>query len=224
MRAAWWWVDRWRKSTAYTDLTLSEQGAYRNLLDELWLREGVLPNDQRILAKVCGDAVEWPKVRDKVLARFHLTDEGWRNVTHDEIAQESRRRADKQKRYRERRRGVTGNVTGDVTRSPSPSPSPSIRHITEPQNDSARERWDEIKAVLKGTIPSHSWSTWIRPTQGWGWELLKEGPEEGYQVIVVTCPPGQHLLHICDNYGDRIRSLLATRGVAGFAMYEVESP
>ena len=43
MRAAWWWIDRWRKSTAYTDMTAEEQGVYRNLLDELWLRDGVLP-------------------------------------------------------------------------------------------------------------------------------------------------------------------------------------
>jgi hypothetical protein len=42
MRAAWWWVDRWRKSTAYTDMTAEQQGVYRNLLDELWLRGGVL--------------------------------------------------------------------------------------------------------------------------------------------------------------------------------------
>ena len=24
MRAAWWWIDRWRKSTAYTDMTAEE--------------------------------------------------------------------------------------------------------------------------------------------------------------------------------------------------------
>ena len=77
-RAGWWWVDRWRKSTAYTDMSLAAQGAYRNLLDELWLRDGVLPNEERILAKISGDAVEWPSVRDAVMARFYLTAEGWR--------------------------------------------------------------------------------------------------------------------------------------------------
>lgn len=85
-RGAFWWIDRWRKSTAYTDMTLAEQAAYRNLLDELWLRDGVLPADERILAKVCGDALSWPEVRKAVMARFVLTPEGYRNETHDEVA------------------------------------------------------------------------------------------------------------------------------------------
>src|SRR5512139_3891647 len=89
MRAAWWWIDRWRKSTAYSDLTLEEQGAYRNLLDELWLRGGLLPNNERILAKICGDALAWPRVRAAVIARFTLTPDGWRHETHDEVAAQS---------------------------------------------------------------------------------------------------------------------------------------
>lgn len=85
----WWWVDRWRKSTAYTDMTLEQQGAYRNLLDEAALRGGVLPADERILAKACGDATKWRKLRAVVLARFTLTPQGWRNETLDEVLAES---------------------------------------------------------------------------------------------------------------------------------------
>lgn len=139
MRAAWWWVDRWQKSTAFKDLTLAEQGAYRNLLDELWLRDGALPNDERVLAKLCGDALEWPRIRDRVMAHFHLVDGVWRNETHDEVQAESSRRAAIQKRYRDRKRGhgveshVVDNVIhngGDnepsrVISSPSPDPDPS---------------------------------------------------------------------------------------------------
>jgi hypothetical protein len=40
-----WWIDRWRKSTAFTDMTLSNR-AYRNLLDECALR-GPIPDDDR---------------------------------------------------------------------------------------------------------------------------------------------------------------------------------
>lgn len=131
MKAAWWWIDRWRKSTAYTDMTLAEQGAYRNLLDELWLRDGIIPKDERILAKIAGDMKGWAKVRVAVLARFTSTPDGLRNITHDEIQKESKRKADGQKRYRDKRRNVTGNVKAnraghvndDVPRSPSPSPS-----------------------------------------------------------------------------------------------------
>lgn len=130
-RAAWWWIDRWRKSTAYTDMTLAEQGAYRNLLDELWVRGGVLPNDERILAKVSGDAIAWPTVRVGVMRHFYVTPEGLRNSTHDEVSAESSRRAQKQKDYRDRNRSGnnTGNASGNegrnVTPSPGPGPGPS---------------------------------------------------------------------------------------------------
>ena len=92
MRAAWWWIDRWQKSTAFKDLTLEEQGAYRNLLDELWLRDGVLPNDERILARLCGDALAWPRIREAVLKHFQLSAAGWVNATQAEVQRQSLRR------------------------------------------------------------------------------------------------------------------------------------
>lgn len=81
----WWWIDRWRKSSAYMDMTLEQQGAYRNLLDEATLRGGALPNDERILGKACGDAKRWSKVRGVVLARFTLKPDGWHHETLDEV-------------------------------------------------------------------------------------------------------------------------------------------
>ena len=109
LTALWWWIDRWRKSTAYTDMTLEEQGAYRNLLDEAHLRGGYLPADERILAKACGDALAWSRVRVAVLAKFTSTDRGYYNETLALVLQESERRADKQRRYRERLGNDRGN-------------------------------------------------------------------------------------------------------------------
>ena len=100
--ALWWWIDRWRKSTAYIDMTLEEQGAYRNLLDEAALSDGVLPNDERILARASGDATRWPALREHLLAKFTLTPAGYRNDTLDAVLRESRLRAEKQRRYRNR--------------------------------------------------------------------------------------------------------------------------
>lgn len=37
MHGAWWWVDRWRCSRAYTDLSGAEQGLHRALVDALIL-------------------------------------------------------------------------------------------------------------------------------------------------------------------------------------------
>lgn len=72
----WWWADRWRKSSAFVEMTLAEQGAYRNLLDYQRLNGDLLPNDERVLAKACGDPLEWPAVRDKVLRWFEPTPDG----------------------------------------------------------------------------------------------------------------------------------------------------
>jgi len=124
------------------DMTLEEQGAYRNLLDEAHLRGGPIPNDERILAKACGDALAWPRVRKTVLARFTIGDDGLRNETMDEVyartmelkqersfaghlgglkSGEARRKAKEQAKA-EANHEANGQAK---TNSPSPSPSPS---------------------------------------------------------------------------------------------------
>lgn len=122
----WWWIDRWRKSTAYMDMTLEEQGAYRNLLDEAALRGGPLPTDERVLAKASGDALRWPEVRDVVLARFRATADGWRNDTLYSVLAESRRRAKKQRSYRRKGGNGAGNDAGNNYRPPDPDPDPDL--------------------------------------------------------------------------------------------------
>lgn len=122
LNALWWWVDRWRKSTAYMDMTLEEQGAYRNLLDEANLRGGAIPNDERILAKACGDATAWARVRPAVMARFELGPDGWHNRTLDDVLAESTRRAEKQAAWRNKRGNASGNKPGNKPGSPDPDP------------------------------------------------------------------------------------------------------
>lgn len=110
----WWWIDRWRKSTAYTDMTLEQQGAYRNLIDEATLRGGALPNDENVLARACGDARHWKRVRAAVMSKFALKDGVWRNETLDAVLVESKRRADKQRDYRNRHGNAHGNAVGNA--------------------------------------------------------------------------------------------------------------
>jgi uncharacterized protein YdaU (DUF1376 family) len=107
MRGLYWWVDRWRASSAYVDLTLEEQGAYRNLLDECCLRDGGIPNDSEVLAKASGDVKRWPKVRARVMKRFRLVGSEWRNEMLDRVLHESARRARNQHAYRQRLNGGT---------------------------------------------------------------------------------------------------------------------
>lgn len=99
-RGLMWWIDRWRQSTAFTDLTLEEQGAYRNLLDECALRGGPIPNDERTLGKASGDALRWPAVRDVVLARFTLELDGWHHPTMDLVLRQSAGTAARQRKHR----------------------------------------------------------------------------------------------------------------------------
>ena len=218
MRAAWWWIDRWRKSTAYTDMTLSEQGAYRNLLDELWLRDGLLPADERILAKISGGPFEWGEVREAVLAHFVRVDDGYRNETHDQVMADSQYRAEKQKRYRDKRK----NVTGNVTQSPSPSPSPSKdkdQTPTENDNDPVRSRpakrtrkrisyppdferfWNAYtprKRVGKGI----AFDEWTIDRKGLGApsefvDAVVEGAKRHAAEVERTCPETDKILHPC---------------------------
>jgi len=100
MKGLLWWIDRWRTSAAFRDMTLEEQGAYRNLLDEAYLSGGVLPTDDRVLAKACGDATRWPAVRDRVLAKFTRTPDGWQNDTLSAVFRVPHGRAERQRRYR----------------------------------------------------------------------------------------------------------------------------
>lgn len=149
-RAVWWWVDRWRKSTAYSDMTLEEQGAYRNLLDEVWLRvDGVIPEDS--LARISGDPMRWKKIGPKVLRWMQRVQGGWTHDTAREVMAKSKelrlaRRMAGIKGYAAVERGedgqftgkqtgkgtgkpsgnetgkTTGNTDGQTTASPSPSP------------------------------------------------------------------------------------------------------
>jgi uncharacterized protein YdaU (DUF1376 family) len=115
-----WWIDRWRKSTAYMDMTLEEQGAYRNLLDDAFLRGGHIPNDERILSRACGDVTAWKRVKDAVLSHFVLTDLGYRNETLVEVMRKTVLRVEKQKRYRDRKKGSGGrNDEGNDLRNDS---------------------------------------------------------------------------------------------------------
>lgn len=110
----YWWIDRWRQSSAFMELTVEEQGAYRNLLDEAWLRGGGIPNDPKLLARASGDPLRWRVVKKNVL-RFFTNDGGtWRNKTLTEVHYQSQRRAAKQRRYRARRGNANGNAPGNA--------------------------------------------------------------------------------------------------------------
>ena len=154
MRGAWWWIDRWRKSNEFNDLTAEQQGLYRNLLDELWLREDhAIPDDQRILARVSGDHEAWERSGPRVLECMTKTKAGWTHPTAVEVIEQSKRRAENQRRYRQRR----DNKTDNEPDSPSPSPSPDPEEDIGPTDlTPSRGAEVELADIWKSKLPDHA--------------------------------------------------------------------
>ena len=165
----WWWIDRWRRSTAYTEMSLEQQGAYRNLLDEGWLRGGPIPPDENILAKACGDPRVWAQVREKVLAHFTRAPDGLRNETLDAVLGECQRRAAKQAQWRTRRGGnnhgndhgnAAGNTRGNNPGSPDPDPDhvrTSIEQaaVVPTEGTETQHRCVSLPAILQFACEGH---------------------------------------------------------------------
>lgn len=139
VRAAWWWIDRWRKSTAFLCMSLEEQGLYRNLLDAVWIfPDHVIPDLPRVLLQASGaTAEEWARSGPNVLAAgMQRVDGGWTNNTALEVIGQgeeiSKARSEAGRRGAASRWHTDGKPDGkghgkpdSKTIAPSPSPSPS---------------------------------------------------------------------------------------------------
>ncbi len=129
-------------------MTLTEEGAYRRLMDYEWLSES-LPNDHEKLARLCRVSLEqfeemWPAIAPC----FKITPE---KITHSRLAKERRKqksfkktKSDAGKRGAKARWGKDKNgsainspMAKDSSPSPSPSPSPSS---TANNRDTTRTR------------------------------------------------------------------------------------
>lgn len=158
MRAAWWWIDRWRKSTAFTDMTLEEQGAYRNLCDEVVLREdGVIPEGS--LARASGDAVAWPRLRAQVMRWMVRAEGGWTNETALEVKAKSEQASQKQSARakagwnKRRKHDAAASAAAMPEAMPDgchPDPSP------DPSPDTSTEQTNGVPAPKRGGRPSWS--------------------------------------------------------------------
>ena len=127
VRALYWWIDRWRRSTAFMDMSLEEQGAYRNLLDEAALRGGALPLDERTIAKASGDAIRWPKLKATVMKRFTKQADGWHNETLDKVLRETTLRATRQRKWRNTSHNAGHNAGRNEGHSPDPDQDQEIK-------------------------------------------------------------------------------------------------
>ena len=151
-----WWVDRWRKSSAFSDMTAEQQGLYRNLLDEVWLREDhIIPDVPRILAKISGDPEAWGRSGDIVLKWMKKVEGGWTHETALETIRSAELRAERQARYRNRQYNAQHNEphneqrNNDHNNQRSPSPSP----ITEKKISNSKDLANsEVVASTTSTL------------------------------------------------------------------------
>ena len=139
-------------------MTAEQQGLYRNLLDEIWLRpNNIIPDDPRILAKISGDGEAWARSGPTVLKWMVQVDGGWTNKTALGVIAMATHRAERQVRYRQRvadernaRRNEDHNAThnaghnadhnGGHNKGRSPSPSPSLKIKKEEVEEEKREK------------------------------------------------------------------------------------
>lgn len=155
MRAAWWWIDRWRGSTAFSSMTAEEQGLYRNLCDEIWIREGrFIPDDPVVLSRASGDPIAWGRCGKKVLRWMKRVDGGWTNDTALEVIAESERKAKNQRAYRQRGGNKRDNGAdndsdnGAASKSQSPSKAKSTDKAMSPVSDELASQLDREHAAL----------------------------------------------------------------------------
>ena len=173
-------IARWRRSTAFIEMTLAQQGAYWNLIDEAVLRGGYIPNDPKLLAKACGDPLEWPEVGEKVLRWFRLEQTGWTNDTVLEVigamsAEEKQlaaereyertRKRSRRDNNRDRTRDKGGDILRDNTRdsdrtlphTPSVNKSKSVNRedLSTEQNRSPIDVYNTIFGTKLGYTPGN---------------------------------------------------------------------
>lgn len=141
MRGQWWWIDRWRTSSAFLCMNAEEQGLYRNLLDSVWLMDNhAIPDDERALIVASGnDAAAWARSGQKVLGWMRRTDEGWTNDVALEVIAEAERRAalraeagkvGAKARWQTHNKRMRSPMRSQCLLSPSPSLSPKEQHTS----------------------------------------------------------------------------------------------
>ena len=140
MRGACWWIDRWRKSTAYICMNLEEQGLYRNLLDAMWLFDGrPIPDDLKALVTASGgDAKAWKRSGPKVLQWMRRVEGGWVNDTALEIMASKMASRESQAAKGRIRAGGAIRYKGKFT-SPPPAELPAGEPAGEPAGTPADE-------------------------------------------------------------------------------------
>lgn len=162
-------------------MSLAEQGAYRNLLDEVVLREGgIIPEES--LAKASGDAVLWPRLAKTVLRWMRKTEGGWTNDTALEVKEKSEQVSEKQRlrvaaRWKRKRRRDTAVPTAVIHK-----PIPDLYH-PDPSPDQDKRPDTYTPPTPPGEAPASAGRSRRRPTRGDAADFERYDTPEAREVI-----------------------------------------
>ena len=85
-----WSVPDWRTDEMYTELDNREQGIYRNLIDECWIR-GSIDSNPEVLAKICREPLDYfIEVLAKICKKFQRI-QGGKRLISPRLEQDRRR-------------------------------------------------------------------------------------------------------------------------------------
>lgn len=129
-------------------LTTEQHGAYLLLLMTMWRSDGVLPDDDRKLARIAGCTVSrWSKIKDDVLAFFTPCDGG---LTNDRLKLELEKASEKSiKRAEAGTRG--GHAKARKTKKPAVANDTGLLcHSSEPEPDREQKATPSCPAAPNG--------------------------------------------------------------------------
>ncbi len=157
-RFHWYKRDPDAALSGMAELTLQERGAYNTILDLLYARDGDLPDDDTLLARMVGcHGNEWRAVKAKLIARSKIWNEGGK-LTAKRVETELKERRNLSETQRERaiKRWEKLKNTKENNEHEMPLPAvPDMAMPLHPQPHPDKKERKEVEA--RGTRLAKDW-------------------------------------------------------------------
>ena len=135
-----WYIGDWRRDTAH--LSAAERGAYREIIDECWLRGGsVTDSDAELWRVAAADSIDhWRNTLRPAVARFFTIEDGaWRHKRVTEELAKAAKLKQNRRRQTEAARTAKARTKPDTHTVTEPETAPSTEPETEPVTTSVTE-------------------------------------------------------------------------------------
>ena len=225
-----WYASDWLASNAHAEMPLEAQGAYRNLIDRMWLSGTCsLPDDDTRLRTLAGASIaEWKRVVDAVRMRLEPAGPGW--LTNARLRHEWRKATNLRRVKREMARkaansrwdqnlGRESRPSGpDAVRMrtecpPSPSPSPSQRTNGTPPTPrragGASRNGRETRAAQVEQLVA----LWLQLAATGDGQLQDQPPLDARDKVRAALRSGQTYARVAASITEQVRAALEAVGL-----------